>query len=465
MAEPVVTLKWIGNLKGPQGDRGAPGRPGSIQGATVKMLPAGAQPRVYMTGPEGERIAHFELPRGLPGLNAVPTDEAIATLLRALDTDTNEAAHALISRLVPAQTAFGGGAPTDWSPAQTIITRAQIDSVMGPAGQGTVPYLPHIMKVPVGTPGKLGEYYLYWSTDHSTGAGGIHMAYADHPLGPWTVVNPATLTIPGWMDGMPNTGTVQAWRGYYHRNRTVYTDLGYTDPGGTQTEGPWVMPDLSGERRFIMYYQVVVPAEYRSTYGVQATCFAKSDDGINWVRGRKPMPGGSIWNDFSRGMAFIYPPRLVIPGDGHSGYAAMYDIGQQRIGYSLAGGTQWSRQAVWLSGDGMSFRMDPRRISYRADVTGTGGLKCTGLFRLIQWRGEVWGYTRVENPGAGTTSPTITQAVVGRMRPDLRDFSGAVYESDWKPHATVDGGDGYLYGVGTQGAGQNRTIIARRLRA
>lgn len=416
-------------------------------------------------GPMGARGA--EGPAGAPGAGQVPTDQAIAGNVGTEGTLSRGAVQEAASVLVPARPAFSGATPTVWEPEQVILTRAQIDSVMQPSGQGRVPYTPCIIRVPDGLPGQLGKYYMYWSTDHSTGRGGIHMAYADHPTGPWTPLDVTTLTIPAWMQGMPKTGTTTMWRDTYHKDLTAWSDFEQIPAGltGTQTETPWVMPDLSGERKLIMYYQTRNPAELVTTLGAQSTFFAKSDDGISWVRGVKPIATNGVMNDYTRAQALIFPFKRIIPGDGHTGYAAFYDVGSQRIGYSSSGGTSWSRQAMWLSGDGMTFRMDPRRLSYRADISGADDMKITGMFRLFQWRGEIWGTTNVQSPGSGTESPAMSQVLVGRMRPDMRWFAGAVYEANFKPSSTVDGGDGYLYGVGTSGDGLARTIIVRRLRA
>ncbi|WP_136054366.1 hypothetical protein [Microbacterium sp. K24] len=75
------------NLRGPAA---------RIIDVTVETLPADQPAEVEMTGPDQGRAFHFKTPRGLPGVNAVENDEAVATYLGASDSDTNAAVRAVI---------------------------------------------------------------------------------------------------------------------------------------------------------------------------------------------------------------------------------------------------------------------------------------------------------------------------------------------------------------------------------
>lgn len=70
-----VTLEF----KIPAGDRGEQGVPGTISSASAESVAPDASAEVIMSGTVEVKHAHFRVPRGLPGQNAVPSDEATAT--------------------------------------------------------------------------------------------------------------------------------------------------------------------------------------------------------------------------------------------------------------------------------------------------------------------------------------------------------------------------------------------------
>lgn len=83
---PLVGYRSIGNIKGAPGDKGERGPAGTIDGATVSTVPAGAEATITMGGTEEHRTFHLEVPRGLPGVNAIENDEAVAEYLTAADS-------------------------------------------------------------------------------------------------------------------------------------------------------------------------------------------------------------------------------------------------------------------------------------------------------------------------------------------------------------------------------------------
>lgn len=78
-------VTWVANIKG---DRGLTG---TFAGVTVESIAAGAPAEASTSGPEDAKVLHLKIPRGLPGVNAVPADEAVAAFIAGLDTDTRDA--------------------------------------------------------------------------------------------------------------------------------------------------------------------------------------------------------------------------------------------------------------------------------------------------------------------------------------------------------------------------------------
>lgn len=72
----------ITNLRGPAA---------RITSFTAKTVPADQPADARMTGPDQNRQIEVDIPRGLPGVNAVENDEAVATYLGAEDSETHGA--------------------------------------------------------------------------------------------------------------------------------------------------------------------------------------------------------------------------------------------------------------------------------------------------------------------------------------------------------------------------------------
>lgn len=82
----------------PKGDKGDKGPAGTLSSAGAVSVPADAPARVILSGTSEVLNALFEIPRGLPGVNGVANDAAMAILIAALDTETRGA---LDSTFVP----------------------------------------------------------------------------------------------------------------------------------------------------------------------------------------------------------------------------------------------------------------------------------------------------------------------------------------------------------------------------
>lgn len=87
MALPAGVTK-LGSFRGGKGDKGDTG---SLAYATAETIPAGESASVTMIGPESNRGAHFQVPRGLPGANAVENDAAVAEYVAGEDTQVHGA--------------------------------------------------------------------------------------------------------------------------------------------------------------------------------------------------------------------------------------------------------------------------------------------------------------------------------------------------------------------------------------
>lgn len=130
MALPVGVTQ-LGAFKGAKGDKGLTG---SLAFATAETVPADQPASVEMVGPESNRGAHFEIPRGLPGVNAVANDEATATYIAAPDSDT---AAALGARYMASVTMSGPGIDPTGVTDSTVGMQAIIDA--HPNGQIFIP--------------------------------------------------------------------------------------------------------------------------------------------------------------------------------------------------------------------------------------------------------------------------------------------------------------------------------------
>ncbi|OIU88671.1 hypothetical protein [Microbacterium sp. AR7-10] len=75
----------------PQGEKGEQGLPGTLSSASAESVAAGDNAEVIMSGTTEVKHAHFKVPRGLPGVNAIENDAAVAAYVGAVDSDTRSA--------------------------------------------------------------------------------------------------------------------------------------------------------------------------------------------------------------------------------------------------------------------------------------------------------------------------------------------------------------------------------------
>jgi hypothetical protein len=233
------------------------------------------------------------------------------------------------------------------------------------AGQYASFYSPCILDsalVPL-SPSFGARYVMYYSTDHDPGAGGVAVAIAPTPVGPWT-----------------NYGEV------------------YVDPEpGFSTETPWVWWDGSIFRMF--YQQAGIGAS-------QATLQATSINGLNWTE-LPPEHGISVT-----------PGQW--PGDGHTGYARVFPgagLGQW-VAYHLAGGGDGPHFGRSESEDGGStWRTDPRPLLYAYDqvaAVAPGWRQEWNSGNLWTWQGVRWwtGLLSEFGSGGGAVMRKLAQAPI-----------------------------------------------------
>lgn len=217
----------------------------------------------------------------------------------------------------------------------------------------------------------LNEWYLYYSTDHDA-TGGIWLATAPGPTGPWT-----------------------------GRGR-VYLDT----VSGSSTETPSVLwnPD---ESLFFMYYQQSAAG---GANGAQSTVLATSPDGITWTR---------------VGVAVDIPAGGKVPGDGHTGYFRPFRVGRQWFAHHLYGGGDYSHSALSYSPDGRTWDTDPRLLRYGADqfddaldfqISWNSG-------NVVSWRGQLWWIGIGANFTSGGAAK-VARTIAAPLSRDLRSLVG-----------------------------------------
>lgn len=331
-------------------------------------------PIANLKGPKGDTG-----PQGAPGVDAIPAQSAVADYLASAASPVNAAAKALINQEGRKQFAGIGSvgnspAPVAWGASTIVLTKAEM---IAGTGLNSI-YWPSVVDAR-GIPGAPGNFLMFWSTDHDPGAGGIGMAYASTPSGPWTIQG------------------------------KVYADTS----AGTQTETPTVVRD--GDN-LVMYYQ-----QSGVGVGAQSTLYATSTNGISWVR---------------QGIA-LEKPRTSLPGDGHTGYAKVYKMGRALwLAYSLYGGTDYPRWAIWYSADGKSWCLDRDAWVNSIDYTDRNDLMLTANPTLFYWGGEMWAHVSMKTKASGTSSPSESYPYAVRVAADGR-FTGEWVETAWFPNSVV----------------------------
>jgi hypothetical protein len=219
-------------------------------------------------------------------------------------------------------------------------------------------YFPSVVHMtPILGSAAIDNFYMYFSTDHTQGEGGIGLVTAPHPTGPWT-----------------------------DRGR-VYVDT----VDGAQTETPCVIWNTD-TNKFHLYYHNNFWATGSLTYRSQATCLATSTDGVNWTRyANNPI---------------VTVAEYEFPGDGHTGYARVYRVAGLWIMHHIMGGTNNGHTGVSYSRNGINWITDPRPFAGHMDYADTSYIDrkisiCSASSYPFHFRGQLWTTFLISNPVSG----------------------------------------------------------------
>lgn len=166
----------ITNLRGPAA---------RITAFTAKSVPAASPAVARMTGPDQNRQIEVDVPRGLPGVNALDNDAAVATYLAAPDSNSRQAADKLFKRDISPYSfgAIGNGTTDD--------TAAVIAAAAAARDAGVTLYIPFgtfRLTARVDVFGDIRCDGRFVAAENS--AGSIRLARASTP----TILTPSSLT-------------------------------------------------------------------------------------------------------------------------------------------------------------------------------------------------------------------------------------------------------------------------------
>ncbi len=244
-------------------------------------------------------------------------------------------------------------------------------------------YWPFVVKTDrIASP--LGRYYLYYSTDHDAGAGGVYMSYSDNLSGPWVSYG------------------------------EVYTD---SAAGSSQTETPSVLWDSHAGNFRLFYHQVSAKygvSDASSALGVQSTLSATSSDGLTWTKDP----------DF----VLDVPALADVHGDGHTGYFLPFRTRRGTFAYSLYGGGDGPDFVLWRCVGGLDdWRTDGASLGYEYHMT--QGAPLDG--RRVEWNssfvaesGGVEYLVARLNDGASGSDPGDCLIAVAPISADYRKVVG-----------------------------------------
>lgn len=245
-------------------------------------------------------------------------------------TSTNETLSSHSSQLEQRANKFGFN-----SPKKNIITKSKNNPIFRSEDSsfGSI-YWMWVIKVDGLISNPLGKYYMFYSTDHDGGNGGIGLAYSNAPDSKFT-----------------NYGV-------------VYVDT----VKGKQTETPSVIYD-DNTGYFYMYY-------HNDGVGTtQSTVLAKSLDCINWER------VGLV----------IDVPIFEFPGNAHTGYFKPFKISNRWVGYHLIGSGDYPHMGISYSYDGINWFTDPRPLVNSLDGSGESNRKVAwNNSNIIQMEGNLY---------------------------------------------------------------------------
>lgn len=372
-----VKLRHISNIKGDKGEtgsRGLQGAPGTFAGATAETLPSTSEATVSVSGPATARVAHFGIPRGLDGVNAVENDQAVSGYVRNPGTLTNGA----LTARFPDKGGSLAGMPQfgDLSRQGTVATPA--------SGMENIGYLCVVDNRDGFIPG-WPNYIGLFSTDHaSQGSPGIMMSLFDSHGDAW--VNPIPIV-----------------------NR------------GSQLETPWMLFDRARGRVLLYASGPGMAGTGETQVASQVTaCWSTtrhrlSADPTDWTY-------EGISHDWESSQGGLLTS--ASHGPMHTGYATAAVIGGSFVSTALAvGGAPGGYRDVWISTDGTKYFRQFTPMGTSPEVTTNPG-ESMSVRQLFEWNGQVWGLCHLQPSASGTTQASNGKIAIARVRDDLSSLAG-----------------------------------------
>ena len=213
------------------------------------------------------------------------------------------------------------------------------------SGLNTI-YWPLVINVSGLIAAPVAPYYMLYSTDHDSGDGGIGLAYADSPLGPFI----ADLDNPIFVD-------------------TADIGIGTAE----QCETPAVIwnPDT---QLFHLYYHIA----HAPSGSQQRTRVVTTPDFLTFSA-----PDYALQ---------ITATPVVYPGGAHhTGYFSPFLMGNSWFGYSIITAGDYGSSAMWFSQDGLDWTLDPRPMGWSSQMFDSVDDKLsTNGFRVLQINGRMW---------------------------------------------------------------------------
>jgi hypothetical protein len=307
---------------------------------------------------------------------------AAALLASVLDGGQAIGTSGFGERLAPVFTRYSG------NPVLTVANQNPSGGTSQFSGQtppvsAFAPWVVNMQAIPGVTP--VDSWYMYYSTNHDNAKGGIYLATAPAPTGPWT-----------------------------------FQGLAYQDQsnGSVQTENPAVIfNDDTGV--FHLYYKALTVG-----VGAMATKLVTSATGLFSL-------DSSVT---AKGIVLDAPAAGLFPGDASFAYFKPFRVGREWLAYHLVGGGSPPTYGISRSPDGLTWQTDGNPLLYGCDQIIDSALPPVPLAQnaiqiawnwghVIRWRGELWWFGLLSDFSSGLTAKNARLACAPLTR-DFRHLRG-----------------------------------------
>ena len=244
------------------------------------------------------------------------------------------------------------------------------------------PFFPSLLDARCLGSGRLADFYMYYSTDHSAGNGGIGLAVSNNPM-----------SGAGWTD--------------YGR----LFDETLTNLTGTQTETPDVIPIFDQTGSFVRLSMLCHNSNMTNAIGAQSSFEVTSTNGVNWTLNQTPTD------------SLVIDPHYDLDdfrqmGDGHSGYARRIIDSGMEIAFHSDAGTVIQTKGVSGRRYGSLERFYPIRRYNPVSFNGFIGVKSGALASQLTpfwFRGQMYALAHIQD-----SPPSVAGA--GDQQTDLYIF-------------------------------------------